>query len=485
MAYATRLKAACAADDGTLWELEEEMTRQISFWYDQIDPAPARRPALDGGREADVCIVGGGYTGLWTAYALLAADPSLEVVILEAEVTGFGASGRNGGWVEGKLAGDREHWAARGGHPGALAMQRAIQRAVDEIGQVAEKEGIDCAFRKGGTLIVAQTPLQLARVKAEVEADRLWGLTPADSVVLDADAAAARVNVDGVLGASYSPHCARVQPAALAVGLGAAVERAGATIYEGTRVTAIEPGVARTEVAGRGAGEVRARFIVRATEAYTGSLAGQDRVMIPLTSCMIATEVLSEETWANIGWAEAETMLDGARKYVYIQRTGDGRIAIGGRGIPYRYGSRTDAETPPPAEVVRALRERLIALFPLLADVTVAGAWRGVLGAPRQWAPAVGLDRATGIAWAGGYVGEGVAAANLAGRTLADLITGRDTELTRLPWVGPFTGSWPPEPLRFAAVRGVNAMMDAADRREWRTDQTSLVGRVAHLISGR
>jgi glycine/D-amino acid oxidase-like deaminating enzyme len=395
-------------------------------------------------------------------------------------VAGFGASGRNGGWVEGKLAGDRAHWAARGGRTGTLALERAIQGAVDEVGRVAEKEGIECAFRKGGTLTVAQTPLQLARLRQEVEADRLWGLGTDDSVLLDGAAAAQRVNVDGVLGARYSPHCARIQPARLAVGLAAAVERAGATIYEDTRVTAIEPGVARTA-----AGPVRARFVVRATEAYTGALTGQGRVMIPLNSCMIATEVLPAQTWAAIGWDEAETLLDGARKYVYIQRTGDGRIALGGRGIPYRFGSRTDAETAPPAEAVRALRERLIALFPVLSDVAVEGAWQGVLGAPRQWAPAVGLDNKTGLAWGGGYVGEGVAAANLAGRTLADLITGRESELTLLPWVGPFTGSWPPEPLRYAAVRGVNAMMDAADRREWRTDRASVVGRVAHLISGR
>lgn len=454
--------------------------RSISFWYSQIDPPPRRRSPLTGPREADVCIVGGGFTGLWTAYQLLRADPSLEVVVLEAEVAGFGASGRNGGWVEGRLAGGREHWAALGGRAGALALERAIQATVDEVGAVAAAEGIDCAFRKGGTLTVAQTPLQLARVRAEVEEDRLWGLGPGDSVLLDGPSAAGRVRVDGVMGARYSPHCARVQPARLAVGLAEAVERAGATICEGTRVTSIRPGIARTA-----AGEVKARFIVRATEGYTASLSRQRRVMLPITSCMIATEVLSPGLWEALGWDGAETMLDGARRFVYIQRTGDGRIAIGGRGRPYRYGSRADAEGPPSAETTRSLRQRLTGLFPVLADVGVAGAWQGVLGAPRQWAPAVGLDRDTGLAWAGGYVGEGVAAANLAGRTLADLILGRDSELTRLPWVGRLGRPWPPEPLRYIAVRGVNAMMAAADRQEWRTGRASLVGRLAHLISGR
>ena len=454
--------------------------RCVSFWYSQVEPPPVRRDPLEGRREADVCIVGGGFTGLWTAYQLLRSDPSLNVVVLEAEAVGFGASGRNGGWVEGRLAGSREHWAELGGREGALALERAIQATVDEVGEVAAAEGIDCAFCKGGTLTVAQTPLQLERVRAQVEEDRMWGLRPEDSVLLDGPSTAERVSVDGVLGARYSPHCARVQPAKLAIGLGEAVERAGATIYEGTPVSRIRPRVAQTA-----GGEVRSKFIVRATEAYTASLAGQRRVMLPLRSSMIATAVLDSATWKALGWQQAETMLDGARRYVYIQRTGDGRIAIGGRGTPYRYGSETESEGPPPSETVRSLRQRLIELFPVLTDVAVDGAWQGVLGATRQWAPAVGLDRDTGLAWGGGYVGEGVAAANLAGRTLADLILSRDSELVRLPWVGPLGGSWPPEPLRYVAVRGVNAMMQLADKREWRTDQTSLVGRTAHLISGR
>jgi glycine/D-amino acid oxidase-like deaminating enzyme len=454
--------------------------RAISFWYAQIDPPPRPRDPLTGSREADVCIVGAGFTGLWTAYYLRRADPSLEVVVLEAEVAGFGASGRNGGWAEGRVAGAREHWADLGGRPGAMALERAMFATVDEIGKVTAAEGIDCAFQKGGTLTFALSPLQLGKVRAEVEGDRMWGLGPEDSVLLDGPAAAERIAVDGVLGARYSPHCARVQPAKLAVGLAAAAERAGATIYEGTRVTAIEPGLARTA-----SGAVRAKFVVRATEGYTRSLAGQRRVILPASSTMIVTEVLSPDIWAALHWREGETFLDATRRYVYVKRTGDGRIALGGRGRPYRYASQTDAETAPESEAVRALRQRLIELFPVLSDVTLDGAWQGVLGSSREWAPAVGLDRDSGIAWGGAYSGEGVAAANLAGRTLADLILGRDTELTHLPWVRPLDRQWPPEPFRYIGVRGVNKMMAVADQREWRTDRTSVVGRLAHVITGR
>lgn len=454
--------------------------RQISFWYDQLAPAPPSRESLSRDIEADVCIVGGGFTGLWTAYELLAAEPSLEVVVLEAERVGFGASGRNGGWVEGKLAGSRQHWAERGGPPAVIAMERAVQGAVDVIGKVVAAEGIDCGFHKAGTLTVAQSSLQLEKVRAEVEEDHSWGLTEGDSVLLDGVAARERVAVAGVVGARFSPHCARVQPARLAVGLAAAAERRGATIYEGSPVVRIAPRTARTRQA-----SVRAAHVVRATEAYTARLAGQRRVMLPISSSMITTEVIDDASWAEIGWENAETVLDGARRFVYIQRTADGRIAIGGRGIPYRYGSKTSAEEPPPPETVAALADRLRQLFPPLHSVPVAAAWQGVLGASRQWAPAVGLERATGLAWAGGYVGEGVAAAQLAGATLADLILRRDSPLTRLAWVGPPGRPWPPEPFRYAGVRGVNAMMAVADRREWRTDETSLVGKLAHLISGR
>jgi glycine/D-amino acid oxidase-like deaminating enzyme len=271
-----------------------------------------------------------------------------------------------------------------------------------------------------------------------------------------------------------------VQPARLARGLADAAERAGATIHERTRVTRIEPGVAHTA-----AGDVRARVIVRATEAYTAGLPGLRRALVPLNSAMIVTEPLDAATWARLRWDRAECLLDGRHRYVYLQRTGDGRIAIGGRGVPYRFGSRTDREGPLPAATARELRERLVELFPVLADAGIAGGWHGVLGVPRDWTPAVGIDRATGVAWGGGYVGEGVAAANLAGRTLRDLILERDTELTGLPWVSPLARPWEPEPLRFAGVRSVNALFAAADARERRTGRPALAARLAAAVSGR
>jgi glycine/D-amino acid oxidase-like deaminating enzyme len=452
----------------------------VSFWFTQLGGMPDPRPPLEGRVEADVCIVGGGYTGLWTAYELRRANPSLEVVVLEREVAGFGASGRNGGWVLGVVSGSRAGWIERGGRERALALERAIHATVDEVGAVVEAEGIDCDFVKGGTLVVAGSDLELDRLRAQHTEDLELGLGEEDTVLLDAAGLAERVRVQGALGGLFSPHCGRVQPAKLVRGLAKAVERKGATIYEQTPVLGIEPGRAWSS-----AGEVRARWIVRATEAYTANLPGLRRVLAPVNSAMIATEPLPATAWQEIGWDSCETMLDGRRLFTYLQRTADGRIALGGRGVPYLYGSRTVREEAPPAATIEGLRQRLLELFGPAADVGVAGAWQGVLGVSRTWRPAVGIDSGRGLAWAGGYAGDGVAASNLAARTLRDLLLGADTELTRLPWVGAPERSWEPEPFRYAGIRAVHRLLLAADRVERRTGRPSRLGGVAVTISGR
>ncbi|HEU5243666.1 MAG TPA: FAD-dependent oxidoreductase [Gaiellaceae bacterium] len=452
----------------------------VSFWFEQLGGMPDPRPPLEGRVEADVCVVGGGYTGLWTAYELRRADPSLEVVVLEREVAGFGASGRNGGWVLGVVSGSRAGWTERGGRDGALALERAIHATVDEVGAVVDAEGIDCDFVKGGTLVSAQSDLELERLRAQHAEDLEFGLGEEDSVLLDAAALAERVRVQRGVGGLFSPHCGRVQPAKLVRGLAEVAERRGATIYEQTPVLGIEPGRAWSS-----GGEVRARWIVRATEAYTANLPGLRRVLAPVNSAMIATEPLPAAAWQEIGWDACETMLDGRRLYTYLQRTADGRIALGGRGVPYLYGSQTAREEAPPADTIEGLRQRLLDLFGPAADVGVAGAWQGVLGVSRTWRPAVGIDSARGLAWAGGYAGDGVAASNLAARTLRDLLLGADTELTRLPWVGPPERSWEPEPLRYAGIHAVHKLLRAADRAERRTGKPSRLGDVAVTISGR
>jgi len=444
------------------------VTDAPSWWWADLGGLPAPRPALDGDREADVCIVGAGYTGLWTAYELLRAEPSLTVVVLEREVAGFGASGRNGGWVLGEVStGSRQREAA--GEAAVAALERAARETVDEVGAACAREGIDCDFVKGGSLTVAQTAPQLARLRVAPRGE-----------LLDVQEATARVRVAGLRGARFTPDCARVQPAKLARGLAAAIERHGATVHERTPALDIAPGSVRTPH-----GTVRARWVVRATEGYTAALPGLQRTLLPLSSSMIVTEPLDADTWAQIGWEGCETLDDAAHAYIYAQRTADGRIAIGGRGRPYRFGSGTDRAGEIPDATVRQLRARLTRLFPMLRDVRLDGAWTGVFGVARDWAAAVHCDRESGLCWAGGYAGEGVAAANLAARTLRDLVLGHDTELARLPWVGHHARGWEPEPLRWLAVQTVYGAFRAADALEDRTGRPSRLAGAAGALAGR
>jgi len=444
------------------------VTDPPSWWWAQLGGLPEPRPPLEGDREADVCIVGAGYTGLWTALELRRADPSLDVVVLEREVAGFGASGRNGGWVLGEVSiGSRMRAAA--GNGAVDALDRAAQQTVDEVSDACAREAIACDFVKGGSLTVAQTAPQLARLR-----------TAGRGEMLDAEQAAARVRIRGMRGARFTPHCARVQPAKLARGLAEAAERRGATIHERTPALALEPHAVRTPN-----GTVRARWVIRATEGYTAALPGLKRTLLPLWSSMIVTEPLGAATWEEIGWAGRETIDDAAHVYCYLQRTADDRIAIGGRGRPYLFGSATERANGVPDATVRHLRARLTRLFPPLRDTPVAHAWAGVFGVSRDWAAAVHCDRQSGMCWAGGYAGEGVAAANLAARTLRDLVLGHDTELTRLPWVAHRAPDWEPEPLRWLAVQAVYGGLRAADAIEDRTGRPSRLALAAAALSGR
>jgi glycine/D-amino acid oxidase-like deaminating enzyme len=333
---------------------------------------------------------------------------------------------------------------------------------------------------RGGTLHVAQSPAQLARLREGVRFEHEWGgLEEDDLRLLEPDELRTRIRVDGALGGSFTPHCARIHPAKLVRGLAAAVERHGATIYEGTRALEIADGRVATA-----RGRVRADWIVRATEGYTAGLPGLRRSLLPLGSSMIVTEPLPAHVWDEIGWDACETLLDGSHVYSYSQRTADGRIAIGGRGVPYRFGSGVDHDAECPASTAEQLRRTLVGLFPATAEARIDHRWAGVLGLARDWCASVGADRATGVAWAGGYVGNGVSTANLAARTVVDLILDRDSELVTLPWVGHRSRSFEPEPLRFAGARSLYLAYRAADRAEARGGSPSRLATLASRLAG-
>ncbi len=469
------------------------MTRNgdVSFWYAGTG-LPEPRPALDGDRTADVAIVGAGYTGLWTAYALKKANPALEIVVVERRFAGYGASGRNGGWLTNSITGGRESYLATHGRATVGRFQELMNEAVDEVARVCADEGIDVDLVKGGELTVARTPAQRARLHAFAKAEAEF--PEAATRLLSASETDERLRIQGALAGLHHPHAARIQPAKLVQGLAHAVERLGVTIVEGTAVTAIEP---RDTAAGRDAravtdrGTVSASHVIRATEGFTAQLAQSHREWLPLNSSMIATEPLPEAVWDELGWQHRDVVGDMAHVYMYAQRTADDRIALGGRGVPYRYGSRVDTDGATRASTIAELTAILGDMFPAARSARIDHAWSGVLGVPRDWRATVGLDTATGVGWAGGYVGTGVTTTNLAGRTLADLVLrdrgeGGETELLRMPWVGHRAHAWEPEPLRYLGVNVIYGSYRLADRQEsWgASSRTSPFAALADRISG-
>jgi len=462
--------------------------RRLSLWHDTLADSGqddlVARPGLDGDTEADVCVVGAGFTGLWTAYYLLVADPGRKVVVVEAEIAGFGASGRNGGWCSALFPASVAALAHRHGRAPALALRRAMNTTVAEVGRVAAAEGIDCHWAHGGTVVLARTPTHLARAQADVAEDSAFD--GVDEVrLLSAEQARDRVGATSVLGGTYTPNCARVHPARLVRGLAAAVERRGGRILEQTRARRIEPGGG-----GRAArvvterGTVSARHVIRATEAWTSHLPGSERDVIPVYSMMIATEPLPASFWDSAGLARGETFGDYRHLIIYGQRTADDRFAFGGRGAPYHRGSRIEPQFDRDPHVFTKLRATLIELFPAVADHTFTHAWGGPLGITRDWHASVGLDRDTGLGWGGGYVGDGVGTSNLAGRTLADLVLGVDTDLVRLPWVGYRSPRWEPEPWRWMGINAGLRAMTAADVEERVTRRPSAMARAMAPLLG-
>ena len=470
---------------------------EVSYWWRALGGYPPRRPSLPGPAEADVCIVGGGYTGLWTAYYLAGRRPDWRIVVLEAAFAGYGASGRNGGWVTAELPGSRARYArAAGGPAGVAALEAELRSTVDEVGRVCTAESIACDFVKGGRLSVATTPSQLARLREGLVAIRERGDGDDVYQFLSGAETRDRVNVAGALGGLFAPASARVQPAALAAGIAAAAERRGVEIYEATPVSLIEPAgygqvgaVARTKF-----GDVRARSVLRCTEGYTAALPGLRRALLPMNSHMVVTEPLDDAAWQEIGWTGCETLSDEAHAYIYAQRTADGRIALGGRGVPYRFASAVDHLGMTDQSTVAALTGVLRRLFPAAADARISHAWCGVLGVPRDWCASVTYQPASGLGGAGGYTGHGVAAANLAGRTLADLVAGERSSLTTLPWVDHRSRTWEPEPARWVGVHGLYALYRLADRLESpvpelpaggaRVRLGEALGRIGDVVSG-
>ncbi|KLR60814.1 glycine/D-amino acid oxidase, deaminating [Actinobacteria bacterium IMCC26207] len=442
--------------------------RSLSLWLDSCGDDLTPREALPGDVSADVAIVGGGLTGLWAAHYLKSQSPDLRILVLEAEICGFGASGRNGGWCSALFPASLEQLAAMSSSPSvtgkraaAIAQYRAMIETVTEVERVAMQLGIDADFARGGTLSLATNPAHIPRLRAEVDNMHAWGFGNEDLQWLEASQVAQRVRVSGSEGAAFTPHCAAVHPAKLVRGLARSVESAGVQIYEHTRVKSISPQSVQTDH-----GTVSAGVILQCLEGYTPQMSGQHRKLLPLYSLMIATEPLAEEIWQQIGLIQRETFTDGRHLLIYGQRTADNRFAFGGRGAPYHFGSAVKGKFDQNSSVFSSLERVLHELFPLSRGAAVTHRWGGPIAVPRDWTASVQFDPETAMGSAGGYVGDGLSTTNLAGRTLADLVLGVDSELVHLPWVGHDSPRWEPEPFRWMGVNMGRGLASWADRSE-------------------
>ena len=452
-----------------------------SLWTDTIPHDEIARPSGASGGDADIVIVGAGFTGLWTAWHLARQNPSLRIVIVEREHIGFGASGRNGGWCSALLPMGLDSIAERSGSASAARFQRAMHQTVRDIESFNDVHGSAGIVHRGGTIDLARSGPQERRLRDHLDEYRRHGFGEDDYRWLSAGEARERCDATDVTGAMWTPHCATVHPLRLVHALARAVLELGVQIREDTDVEAIEPGRTVTSH-----GTITSTTVVRATEGYTSQLAGLRRAMLPLYSLMIATEPLPDATWSEIGLADRPTFADGRHMIIYGQRTADGRFAFGGRGAPYHFASAIRPEFDHDDRIKSLLTDGLRELFPALADAAITHHWGGVLGAPRDWRCSVRYDRRSGLASAGGYVGDGVATAHLAGRTLAALILDDDgdPDLVTLPWVGHRSRRWEPEPIRWLGVNAGRSAARLADRAEARSGHHSRVwgGLIATLL---
>jgi glycine/D-amino acid oxidase-like deaminating enzyme len=343
--------------------------------------------------------------------------------------------------------------------------------AVREIGEIGDREGIDCHYHRGGTISLVANEPQRQRAEADIDDYRRFGFE--DRVrMLDPASTRVRVAVGGE--AVFRPDCAVVQPRRLVDGLASTVERRGVRIFEGTTVSSVRPGEVTTD-----RGRIRARFVIDCREAYGARTSG--RRIVPIYSLMIATEPLDDAMWRTIGLPDRETLTDHRRQLVYAQRTRDGRLAFGGRGVGYRLGSRTDAGLERNTHVHDDLRTSMVELFPSLVDVHVTHQWGGPLAAPRDWTWTVDLDPGSGTGVTGGYVGDGVTSAFVAGRAMADAIVHGETNF---PLFGHRSPRWEREPLRWMGINALSRLAGVLDRRESRGRSTGLLGRAYDRLLG-
>ena len=438
-------------------------------------------PEITSSHSYDVVIVGAGYSGLWTAHHLLKLNPSLSVAILDARQPGFGASGRNGGWCSAFSPMSLEAVAAQSNKQGAIDLQKALVASVDEIGAHIAKFNIECGWHKGGTLTFASNHLQLERIRGNIAMSHDFGFDDSFMNYLTPDQAEARVRIQDSLGASFSPHCAALQPAQLVDGLVKQLLSRNVQFFGSSRVSNITSHRVSVDTS-KGSVSIDAKWIIRATEGFTARMKQYRRDVAPLYSYMIATDPLSTTQWDEIGWENRETVSDGRNLVIYVQRTADGRIAFGGRGAPYKFASRIGSRFDNNPKIHYLIEKSMREMFPSIDDVAVTHRWGGALGVHRDWFASARVDHSNQLATLGGYVGDGVAFSYVAAKEIAHSITGIPLDHHPLPIVNHVSRRWEPEPLRYIGINSILRLTERADETEKRTGRKS---RIANWLLGK
>lgn len=451
----------------------------ISYWLESSGDDLTPRSSLSQSIEVDIAILGAGFTGLWTAWYLKQRDPSLNIAIIEREIAGFGASGRNGAWCTSEYPSGPSSIAKRFGVDAARRTVFAMRDTVREIGQVVADHELACDWHKGGELIIARGPHQRPTIDHEfAELQKLDLAQGAE--LLDATTARNRINITDLEGALLLPETAVIHPGKLVRGIARLVESTGVVIYEQTAVERVYGG--RYPMLRTDRGNVRAATVVLCGEAYLSQIDGYRRDVMPVYSLITLTEPLSETDWADIGWNDRECVASCKYTVDYLSKTADGRILFGGRGAPYQFNSAINPELDKHPGTHQMLQDNVRTWFPRLKDVKFTHTWGGPLGWSRDFLPTIAFDKAEGIARAHGYTGNGVATTNLAGRTLADLITDTASPLLDLPHVNHRPRKWEPEPFRYLGVRYMQHAFMRIDRKAEATGEppsgTSLAERL-------
>lgn len=427
-----------------------------SYWWDSL-PAWQSLPAVSESTEIDVAIIGAGYTGLWSAYFLKQRDPSLKIQIFEKEHVGFGASGRNGGWVSSLWPVSLDKIAATTNRETARNFQLLLNDVVQQFGQTLRTENIDADFNQAGTVNLARSTSQLERLRTEIAEYQKFGFSTADYDLVEDLAKLPRAT--DVLAGLVSPHCAGIQPAKLVRNLAKVVMFQETEIFENSSVSKIAPHQITVNEY-----RVAAKHILVATEGYRHELLS--RVTAPIHSLMFISDPIPTELLDKLRLKTGQTFNDARNMIIYGQRTMNNRIAFGGRGAPYRFGSKTGASVELHSGAFKYLTKALIEMFPDLTEYVAQPShyWGGPIGVSRDWHPSINLDPSTGIITAGNYVGDGVAASYLAGQTIADLVTQTKSELTKLPWVNHHSRKWEIEPIRYLLINSARIAVAGLDK---------------------